>query len=375
MKQIFFLTILFVLFLIPCLAQEANPLFVVIVNDKRGFIDKTGKIVIEPQFQGANNFVEGRAVIAVSNGQYKLGFIDEAGRIVVEAKYDNARDFSEGLAAVGVGEFLMHGGGEHKFGFIDKSGKMVIEPQFKSVGSFSEGLASVKNEKGKWGYIDKTGKLVISYKFENAMEFSDGLANVRAGKKWGYINKSGNFVINPKYTFADQFSEGLAVVKTGGRLITYEMYGDDLSEDKSPEKWQYIDKNGKVLIKLSENTENAGKFSENLASVGIIKKDGNLYNGYIDKSGKFIIEPQFGSAEEFSDGFAKVIVNGGFGFVDKTGKLMFSCKYPTECAMVQKFNNGLAWIQKGGDNAWTNFREAKYGYIDKTGKEVWQPTK
>lgn len=59
MKSRIFLFFLFALLLSPCPAQDDNPLFVVIVNDKRGYIDRTGKIVIEPQWGGANNFSEG----------------------------------------------------------------------------------------------------------------------------------------------------------------------------------------------------------------------------------------------------------------------------------------------------------------------------
>ena len=353
--------------------RQSSELFIVIVDDKRGFIDRTGKIVIEPQFRGANNFSEGLAVVAVSNPDYKLGYIDEIGKIIIEPKFDAARDFSEGLAAVGIGTFELHGGGEHKWGFIDKSGKMVIEPRFEAARDFSEGLAAVRDDKGKWGFIDKTGKLVIPYKFDQAYEFSEGLANVRL-KKWGYIDHTGKFVIKPKYTFAAEFSEGLAVGKTGGNLITGEMYNDDSSDENTPEKWMYIDKKGKTILKLADNTDSASNFSEGLATVEILKKDEILYNGYIDKSGKFVIEPNFSGAEDFSDGVAKVITDGGFGFIDKTGKLIFKCKYPTECAMVGDFRSGLASIQIGGEAPWKNFREAKYGYINKTGKYIWQPT-
>ncbi len=354
--------------------KQSRDLFIVIVNDKRGFIDRSGRIVIEPQFRGANNFSEGRAVVAVSNPDYKEGYIDESGKIVIEPKFDAARDFSEGLAAVAIGTFELHGGGEHKWGFVDKSGKMVIELQFKAVRDFSEGLAAVRNNKGLWGFIDKTGKLVVPYKFKNAFEFSEELANVRV-KNWGFINHSGNFVIKPKYTFAGKFSEGLAVVKKGGVLVTYEDYTEDSSDENSPEKWMYVDKNGKVVIKLAGNTDSVSKFSEGLASIGIIKKDEILNHGYIDKSGEFVIEPHFGTAEDFSDGVARIITDGSFGFIDKTGGLFFKCKYPSECAMVGDFRNGLASIQQGGEDPWKNFREAKYGYIDKTGKYIWQPTK
>ena len=374
--SILFLICLTVLFASFVGAQEkrSSDLFVVIVNDNRGFIDRTGKIVIEPQWGGANDFSEGRAVIAVNSPKYKLGYIDETGKVVIETKFDYASDFHDGIALVGIGTFGMHGSGDHKFGFIDKNGKWLIEPKYKEAYGFFEGLAAVMNDEGKWGFIDITGKVVIPFQFETGSSFSEGLASVFVKDKYGYIDKTGKIIIKPQFTQANNFSEGLAVVKIGGVLS--KPYGATITKKgEYYGKFVYIDKTGKVTIQLPQNTEGAGNFSEGLASLEIKKKDGYLYNGYIDKSGKFVIEPTFGIAENFSDGVARVITDNGFGFIDKTGKLFFECKYPSECAMVNDFENGLAWIQKGGEDAFKNFQEAKYGYIDKTGKVIWQPTK
>ena len=65
----------------------------------------------------------------------KYGFIDKSGKMVIEPQFDGASDFSEGLAQVEK---------DGKWGFIDKSGKVVIEPQFDWVSDFSEGLAKVR---------------------------------------------------------------------------------------------------------------------------------------------------------------------------------------------------------------------------------------
>lgn len=353
--------------------RDGSDLFVVIVNDKRGYIDRTGKVIIEPKWGGANNFSEGLAVVATYEDGYKQGYIDTTGKVVIEPQFRRAWDFSEGLAAVGFGEFGLHNSGEHKTGFIDKTGKLVIEPKYTDARSFSEGLAVVY-EDGKYGYIDKTGKLVIPLKFDSAMDFSEGLASVRIKKKWGYIDHSGKFVVSPKYSFADSLSEGLAAVKTGGAVVT----GNDWSEfkdDNSPEIWMYINRHGKVVIKLPINTDSANRFSEEVASVAITKQDGYLYEGYIDKTGKFIIEPVFGSADDFSDGIARILKDDNFGFIDKKGKILMSFRYKSDYAMVGGFRNGLAKVQKGGEDVFKNFREARYGYIDITGKVIWEPSK
>ena len=58
----------------------------------------------------------------------------------------------------------------------------------------------------------------------------------------------------------------------------------------------------------------------------------------------------------FSDGLARVVLNGKYGFIDKTGRVVIPLKYD----WVGDFFKGVAKV-----NLNRNF-----GYIDKTGKEV-----
>src|SRR4051812_14853451 len=88
-------------------------------NGKWGYIDVSGKIVIEPRFAWAEEFSEGLA--AFENEDGKHGYIDETGKVVIEPVFDNWTEFSEGLAAVSV---------NFEWGYIDKTGKWVIQPQF-----------------------------------------------------------------------------------------------------------------------------------------------------------------------------------------------------------------------------------------------------
>ena len=76
----------------------------------------------------------------------KWGYIDKTGKIVINPQFDSATSFSKGLARVVIGD---------KWGYIDKTGKIVINPQFDSAASFCDGLARVVIG-DKWGYIDKT---------------------------------------------------------------------------------------------------------------------------------------------------------------------------------------------------------------------------
>ena len=92
-------------------------------------------------------FSEGLARVLLNN---KLGFIDKTGKEVIPIKYDDASSFSEGLASVSL---------NYKYGFIDKTGKEVIPIKYDYAEGFSEGLAQVKLN-NKWFYINQKGECV-----------------------------------------------------------------------------------------------------------------------------------------------------------------------------------------------------------------------
>ena len=185
-------------------------------NYKTGFIDKTGKEVIECKYSSAHDFHEGLAAVEL-NG--KWGFIDKTGKVVIDFKYDSAYIFSEGLAAVEL---------NGKYGFIDKTGKVVIECKYDSVSSFHEGMARVEIN-GKYGFIDKTGK-EMAIKYDEVRDFHEGLAavSVLASRnvngiwvsfyKTGFIDKTGKEVIECKYEcYCPYFNSGLVQVELEGK--------------------------------------------------------------------------------------------------------------------------------------------------------------
>jgi hypothetical protein len=94
-------------------------------------------------------------VLCSSFGQCRIGYIDKTGKMVIEPKFSAAKNFSEGLAPVAL--FGDHEGHSPVFGswvYIDKTGKIVISTEFRDAKSFSEGLAPVMIG-GKWGYISR----------------------------------------------------------------------------------------------------------------------------------------------------------------------------------------------------------------------------
>lgn len=282
-------------------------------NDKYGFIDETGKIVIKPTFDSVVWFSEELARVYINN---KSGFINKTGEIVVQPLYDNCRDFANGFAFVGI----ENGSDElglpaYKVGFIDKTGKISIGKtengqigKFDDAGDFSEGLAAVKVGE-KWGFVNENDETAIRFRFKKAKSFSDGLAPVTInGRKWGFIDKTGKFVIEPQFTDADSFSEGLAAISTNklGFVTT-----------------GFIDKSGKIVFKTSDAFL-AREFKAGIASITFAKANKGGFTGcLIDNTGKIIFQEDNAMFFALINGVAVVSKNDKISYVDNAGKYIW----------------------------------------------------
>lgn len=334
-------------------------------------MDRTGKIVIEPQFVDVSDFFDGLAKVVVSLGKdYKSCFVDEKGKTIIPCKLDKAGDFSEGLAPVRIGRL---------WGYIDRSGKMVIAPQFQGAAEFRDGLGRIvisdqiqcgrqiytKDDApaygfdtlfstiggcsavhGMFGYVNKNGELAIKPEYFWAEDFSEGLAAVRVEEspqtKFAFIDKTGKVVIAAQFDQAFSFSEGLAVVETGFRAE---------GGKKVAGKFGFVDRSGTFVI--PPRFEFASKFSEGLARVN----DETQAMGYIDHTGRFVIAPRYDEAWDFLEGLAAVSSDDedGFIYIDRTGK--------------KRLNpNGSYW--PFADGLTVAGEKGKRVYVDKTGKVI-----
>ncbi|MCU0646081.1 MAG: WG repeat-containing protein [bacterium] len=128
------------------------------------YIDRSGMILsIRPLVidNGPDYFQEGLTRFRLDD---RIGFLDESGRIVIAANFQYVSPFSESLAAfcvgckkVDAGEHSLVEGG--KWGFINRDGNTVIAPQFDGVKQlFKNGKAEIKLNQ-EWLMIDKAGRI------------------------------------------------------------------------------------------------------------------------------------------------------------------------------------------------------------------------
>lgn len=269
-----------------------------------GYIDATGQVVLEPQFESASVFSEGVACVR-REGAELSEYLDTAGNTVftLPAGYDGGY-FQEGLAPiyrkidddeivadesiVAYYDFMDeliedpddHGQAVDRFEvlYIDPAGQIVIETgSFVERGRFSEGLAGACDlATGRWGFIDSSGEWQVQPQYRRVRPFSEGLAAVqrpveggRRGELWGYINKAGEWVIEAQFDQASSFEGGVATVEVESEL-----------ESKRPGEYfisglnRVIDREGELVFFFPD-----------------IRRGAWFYQGYLEASFHFADDP------------------------------------------------------------------------------------
>ena len=274
--------------MIACTAkQDEAQLLPVKQNGKYGAIDKTGEMVIKPQFARMTTFHEGLAVVSLNDKTF--GYADTKGELVILADYPKATIFSDGVAFVLSKEKVITA--------INKKGEVLFTlPQAQIVMTYREGLAPFKDNTNRWGYVDTKGKVVIAPQFDEARRFSEGLAAIEMdglGENWGYIDKKGNTVIKPQFQRAADFSEGLAGINAMGRC-------------------GFFNKKGTFVI--TPQFDGVGSFHEGLASVSMGRGE-----GFINTKGDVVISTQFKTVGAFNKGLASARLGNTHGYIDTKG--------------------------------------------------------
>lgn len=195
-------------------------------NGKYGFIDKTGKTIISPQYDEVSDFRYGYCEV-IKNG--KWGIIDKQGKIVVPIIYDRAgNDYSFYGKDTTSGMFTVRK--NKKYGVVDANGKIILPIIYDNSPSYNpnDGLFIV-NKGGKFGFVNKNNKIVIPINYQSVAHFNSGIAKVKLENKYGYINRSGKIVVPIKYIalsyvtsnhiYAAEQSGVRYILDTAGRIV------------------------------------------------------------------------------------------------------------------------------------------------------------
>jgi WG containing repeat len=231
-------------------------------DGRYGFLDASGNRVIKPEFDVADDFDHGRAVVEMQNF---YGLIDTKGDYIIQPQYEfiyhlgdgyyQVKDANENAAVFdSTGKevlpfrfneifhlqknwFTVEQNGlngcysldgkeiypahsflqvyffdnrclvtneEGYYGMIDGAGKEILPTRYDSIGVYFKGYATIQ-EKNKYGLADSTGKICVEPQFEELRPMVNGFSVFRRGSKYGYVDANGAIVIEAKYEDASVF--------------------------------------------------------------------------------------------------------------------------------------------------------------------------
>lgn len=192
-----------------------------------------------------------------------------------------------------------------KYGVIDNTGKILVPFTYKYLQDYTNNMALFMDSTGNKGLVGRDGKIKM-YVNDESLKASEML-----GKPLG-------------------FYEGLSLYEEKCLLKQVDEKGSEyFYTDEDSSCYRYVDSSGKTVLDLKSKYRVAGQFRDGLAPV--LDQKGNF--GFIDKSGKEVISPEF-----------EAMMAGG---------------YPIAYLVVPEFINGYAYIK------------SYKGYIDKSGKKYY----
>jgi hypothetical protein len=246
------------------------------VTDDAGFrvIDEKGKDLTGKSYSYISAYSNSRAVFShtTEEGSYAYGYLDMQGKEVIPIQFESANDFKDGIALVQIKN--------KQFALINLSGDVLYTYNYASVNNPGDGLLPFQPEtNSKYGYIDIKGNIVLQPQYSMALPFSGGRAVVNTAEdftsQYGLINKEGNYIIKPIYNEIYNIGENrVAVGKAinpeqpyigskfaigdmiNGTILTDFIYTNVLNYDKGyvsvsdDNNTFFLDKNGQIAKSL-----------------------------------------------------------------------------------------------------------------------------
>lgn len=240
------------------------------------------------------------------------------------------------------------------YSFLNNEASSEIEGGFTYASSFSSGYAFVKlmdNTATEKAYlIDKDG---VRQTYLEGIEMSSGVGNAKdknkndilllagkTGETYKYYDINGKEVFGD-YAFAGRYRNNIAAVQDAngkwslidgtGKAITDKTFEDVILNefDECAPKGMIIAKeNGKYHI-YNSKIEKIGDFSCDYAKAFVSNdqyaafKSGDLW-GFVDATGKIVINPQYEDAKSFSNDMGAVKIDGQWTFISPKNEIVVS---------------------------------------------------
>lgn len=325
---------------------------------KWGYINAKGKMVIPAQYDEANGFSCGYALVQEGNQSH---YIDKHGAIQYSFNGTNCHSFHYNYAVVEQ---------DGKAALVNKKFEYVILPgEYEEFGSMSyNGLIPAYCNLGVYwadsdrqcGYANTKGELVFPCQCYDLYSFSRGGYAI-ASKLGIYTTLEGNDVHIPYYGIIDVNGNEVLPCRYNGVGIWDE--NAFLYYESSVGGWGICNKNGEVLSAPEPYV--AYRLPVDGGLIGVRNSESRW--GYMDSNRTLKIDYQYDEVSQFSEGYAFVMVrNHDYEYsymIDSKGDTI--CTFPRFAYCPAGFHNGLALI-----GVWDSVY--MYKYINTKGKIIYE---
>ncbi len=289
--------------------------------------------------------------------QDKWGFMDTLGNMVIKATFDDVGPFSGGYAAVSV---------KGKWGYINREGSLIIKPHYKSAWAFHENLGRVKPFAQNDQFLHRSGKTLSSNEWAAADDFYGGLAKVKLGDTFGYIDTTGKMVLPAIYSRAWTFQNEFAIIEYEDKKGLITKTGEEFIQPRF-DKISILEKEKLILCIIDESStvfDFDGNELANLPNVKMVESSGSLISlrkgdkmYFFDLNEKTILtSPAWDNIFYLGDNRWAGKNETGFYLLDSKGEMLRRKAY----TQINRYRDGLAACLIG----------EYWGYVDEHGLDV-----
>ena len=141
-------------------------------NERWGFKDKNGNIIVEPIYKKLIRL--GDSSWIVQNKRNKFGLIDNCGNVIVPIKYNHADRLVTKFAKFG---------NTYDYGVYDEYGNTIVEPKFSKI-DILYGKMFLTYKIYKYGIVGFDGKTILENEFEDIYMPKPNVMRIKYQGRW-----------------------------------------------------------------------------------------------------------------------------------------------------------------------------------------------
>lgn len=330
------------------------------VGEKWGYINVQGELVITPVYDGVAQFSGNMAVMQSNN---KRGVINRNGKVLIPASYKEVKVLSPGLIAVK----------NSSWSLMDTSGRQILPEKYQAISILSPSIVLFK-ENDLWGAASIISGKILPANYTAitttscsmlllTKEQKSGLANMslnvvyppfadeiyltekcnaviyRKGNSWGIADTSGHLSDN-LFSSCQILTAEYISFKDSSSLSLYNTTQNEFISRKSFQEFMILESGFIIGVKKNKDLKEvytlmnskgmallpeADFISDGREGLYLFRKNG-LW-GFANSKGNVLLKPTFEKIDAFIGKFAKVSENDKEGLINHAGKVVIPAKY------------------------------------------------